>query len=393
MPTVFEITSLDNDSKSLTVRVSGVDVSLVNAIRRVVLADLPNVGFRFDATYHGPEQSIDIKQNDTPLHNEFMMHRLSLIPIHLSLKEIEAWDPNRYEFVIDKESTEDDHHVEVTTKDIRVIDKSTSQEQKSLRDRLFPPCPITKNHIILTKLKEGKGNAFRCTMRAGVDTASTNASFGMVSMCTFGNVVDEKAAQKARKQIRENNAEEDKEEIEKQIRQFDTLEVRRKYVVNKFKEACLFDFKIESECAVKANEIMSKAVEILLTNIRALLLEDFEAEQLSEKLFAITMRNATHTEGNVLQALLFNHLIRGDDIPFEGKAPPARLRDFQLTYIGYTVPHPLDNRVLLKFTGKGIQTLEDARAFFQDGVSHVANYIDAVISEEWIKTYANYNKK
>lgn len=392
MPSVFEITSLENHSKSLTVRLSGVDVCLVNAIRRVVLADLPNVGFRFDAAYHGPDQSISIQQNDTPLHNEFMMHRLSLIPIHLSLKEIEAWDPDRYEFVIEKESTEDEHHVEVTTKDIRVIDTATSQEQKSLRDRLFPACPITKNHIILTKLKEGKGNAFRCTMRAAVNTPSTNASFGMVSMCTFGNVVDEKAAEKARKQIRENNASEEKEEIERRVRQFDTLEVQRKYVVNKFKEACLFDFKIESECAVKANEIMSKAIEILLIKIRALLAEDFEAAQLSEKLFAITIRDATHTEGNVLQALLFNHLIRGDDVPFEGKAPPARLRDFQLTYIGYTVPHPLDNRVVLKFTGKGIHTLEEARTFFQDGVTHVANYIDAVISEEWIKTYANYKK-
>lgn len=392
MSSVFEIISLEESAKALTARVSGVDVSLVNALRRIILSKLPNVGFRFDASYHGPDQSIQIEKNDSPLHNEYMMHRISLIPIHLSMKEIDEWDPERYRFVIHKESSAGIPHEEVTTKDIRVIDAATGKEQEGLHERLFPPCPITKEHIVLTKLKEGKGSAFRSQMRAEVNTASTNASFGMVSLCTFSNVVDEKAAEKAREKLRETNSEEDKEEVEKRLRQFETLEIQRKYTINKYKEPCLFDFKVHSECAVTAPEIVSRGIELLIQDITQLLDREPEALQISERLFAMIMTDVTHTEGNVLQATLFNHLVRGDVPPFESAQVPKRLRDYGITYIGYTNPHPLENKVVLKFAGKHIETLEHARGFFQDGVQHVANYISAAISEEWIKTYANYKK-
>ena len=392
MSSVFEISSLDQSTKALTIRVSGVDVCLVNALRRIVLSKLPNVGFRFNASFHGPDQSIRIEQNDSPLHNEYMMHRISLIPIHLSMKEIEEWDPQRYEFVINKENKLRTPHHEVTTKDIRVIDKAIGKEQELLHERMFPPCHITKDHILLTKLSDEKGSAFRCKIRGEVDTASTNASFGMVSLCTFAYVVDEKAAEKARDKIRESSSGEDKEEIEKRLRQFETLEVYRKYTVNKYKEPCLFDFKIHSECAISATEILSKGIELLMRCISELIEHEPEAHQISEKLFAIIMTDVTHTEGSVLQAILFNHLVRGDNPPFESAQVPKQLRDYGLTYIGYTNPHPLENKVVVKFTGKHIQTLEHARSFFQDGVRHVVNYIDAAISEEWIKTYANYKK-
>ncbi len=392
MSSVFEIVSLDKSAKALTARVSGVDVCLVNALRRIILSKLPNVGFRFDASFHGADQSIQIEQNDSPLHNEYMMHRISLIPIHLSMKEIDEWDPQRYQFRIDKENTTGIPHEEVTTKDIRVIDKETGKEQTGLHERFFPPCSITKDHILLTKLNEGKGSAFRCKMRGEVNTPSTNASFGMVSLCTFSYVVDEKAAEKARDKLRESNAEEDKEEIEKRLRQFETLDVYRKYTVNKYKEPCLFDFKVHSECAITAPEIVSKSIELLSRCITQLIEQEPEAQQISEKLFAVIMTDVTHTEGNVLQAILFNHLVRGDNPSFESAQVPKQLRDYGLTYIGYTNPHPLENKMVIKFTGKHIETLEHARSFFQDGVRHVANYIDAAISEEWIKTYANYKK-
>lgn len=391
MAPVFEITSLDPTSKMLVVRIDGVDLCLVNALRRVIIASLPNVGFRFDASYHGPDQAIRIEQNDSPLHNEYMMHRISMVPLHLTLKEIEEWDPDRYEFLIDKKASDKDAATEVTTKDIRVLEKSTGKDQSALRDRMFPPCPITKDHIILTKLRDGGGKAFRCRMSAEVNTASTNASFGMVSMCTFANVVDHNAAEKARKQIRES--EDEPAEIERRLKQFETLEVQRKYATNKYKEACLFDFKLHSECAVSAPEILGKGVRVLIDSLKALLEdEEIETQQLSERLFVVTMHGVSHTEGNVIQALLFNHLVRGDEIPFEDARPSSRLREYGLSYIGYTVPHPLEGRVLLKFTGKNIESLERARSFFQDGVAHVASYIEAAISEEWIKTYANYKK-
>jgi len=61
-----------------------VDLSIANALRRAMSSLLPIVTFD-DTYYEQPENRfINIKKNTSSLHNEFLSHRLSLIPINMN---------------------------------------------------------------------------------------------------------------------------------------------------------------------------------------------------------------------------------------------------------------------------------------------------------------------
>ena len=63
----------------LTFNLSGVDVSVANAIRRIILSEIETVVFR-TAPY--ARSLANIKTNTTRLNNELIKQRLSCIPIH-----------------------------------------------------------------------------------------------------------------------------------------------------------------------------------------------------------------------------------------------------------------------------------------------------------------------
>lgn len=71
-----ELNSEADDSLAFTL--SGVNVSIANAIRRTILSDIPLVVFR---TSPYEECKATILKNTTRLHNEIIKQRLSCIPI------------------------------------------------------------------------------------------------------------------------------------------------------------------------------------------------------------------------------------------------------------------------------------------------------------------------
>ena len=60
----------------------GFDKSLVNAIRRVLLTDIPTVGFQIYE--NGENNDIHMIINNSSLHNEMLLHRIALIPLYLN---------------------------------------------------------------------------------------------------------------------------------------------------------------------------------------------------------------------------------------------------------------------------------------------------------------------
>ena len=63
---------------------NGLNKSIVNSIRRVILSSIPTVGFRTEMD----NTDIKIIKNTTSLHNEFLLHRISMIPLYI--------DPSTY---------------------------------------------------------------------------------------------------------------------------------------------------------------------------------------------------------------------------------------------------------------------------------------------------------
>ena len=80
------------DPETLKFTAEDVDCSFLNALRRIIIGEVP-VGFR---TEYGRESDIKILTNTSALHNEFLAHRLSLLPVHYDYTKFEDFNPNKY---------------------------------------------------------------------------------------------------------------------------------------------------------------------------------------------------------------------------------------------------------------------------------------------------------
>ena len=60
-------------------REEGLNKSVINSIRRVLLSSIQSVGFRTEMK----NTDIKIIKNTSPLHNEYILHRIAMIPLYI----------------------------------------------------------------------------------------------------------------------------------------------------------------------------------------------------------------------------------------------------------------------------------------------------------------------
>ena len=93
-PFYFHDTNVDSIG-TVSFNLSNVDTSLANSIRRTILSEIPTYGFEDEAdkTFHhlldiglSLPESVKVLKNTSPLHNEFLSHRVGLIPVHSTRK-------------------------------------------------------------------------------------------------------------------------------------------------------------------------------------------------------------------------------------------------------------------------------------------------------------------
>lgn len=359
--------NFSNDKNVSSFTISNIDLSIVNSLRRTILADIENIAFYFDINNKYPETSdIYIKTNDTPLHNEFLAQRISMIPIYLSNEEIESWNPGDYEFSIDV-SNNSSNIINITSKDIIV--KKNGKIDTKLREQMFPKNTITNEYIIITKLPPttNKTTKIEVSMIARKATAEKSACWSTVSLCTYFNAIDEKK----NKHKLDIFIEKHKDALTKEnaTARYNTLDYQRSYKRNEYLEPNEFIFKIEPECLLSPHTIIKNALKIISDKIATLIVFDdtkITIENMDE-IYNITIHEENHTIGNLLQALLYNIHIRGKDSK-------------DISYVGYFVPHPLDKLVILKIKSRFNEfQIKDALI---DSFKIIKNIIDD-ISHEW----------
>lgn len=330
---MFSKYSKDKNVSSFSI--SNTDLSIVNSLRRTILSDIETVAFHFDINNREPEKAaIYIKANDTPLHNEFLAQRISMIPIHVLDDEIKNWNPDAYEFVIDI-TNESNKSITVTSKDIIV--KKDGKADDTLRERMFPKNAITGDYILITKLppSANKETKLEAIMTAQRGTAEKSACWSAVSLCTYFNEIDEVKNKKKMDEYIEKHKNTLSEEAA--IARYNTLDYQRAYKRNEYLEPSEFTFKIEPECLLSVSTIVHNALSILSDKIQTLVMFDDEKISIdnSDDVYNITINEENHTIGNLLQALLYNIHVREN----EGA---------DISFVGYFVPHPLDKRIILK---------------------------------------------
>lgn len=313
--------------------IEGMDLSIVNGIRRVIHAEIPTLGFLGEG-----DVSIQIHKNTGPLHNEFMIHRIGLLPMHFTEEEVESFVENEYEFTCSVKNSEA-ALLNVTTQNIQGTKNGVPLTEKELQ-RIFPVNSVTKKPVLITRLRQGEELSF--TAKAIKSIAKNHASFSPVSLCAFYYKQD---PSKARALTH-------------------VLEQERAYLKNKYGDPTDIHFMLEPETGLSAKYLIAKALEILAEKVDTVHkeLDVLHSEKLSivkhdtmEDTFDLHIMKEDDTLGNLMQSILYNKYIRETANVLDNK--------YKMTYVGYYAPHPLEQKIVVRVTLKNENLTPDEKEY------------------------------
>lgn len=343
---MFSSYNYNDKSERHSFQINNLDLAIVNSIRRTILAEIPVVGF-----YGEDEPTIDIHFNSGPLHNEFMIHRIGLIPLHISEEETEIYDDGDYKFELNVEN-----------KSTETMNISTANFTGTYREReltkqelakIFPTNKITKSNILITRLRSNE--RLHLTATAIKRTGKLNASFSPVSLSNFFFIENTK-------------------EIPDNI-----LDKQRHYLKNEFGEPTTINFQIESINGMSYRYLFRKAIDIIIEKLETLIInltEDkipIEAVQSCENSYNFQIDNEDDTLGNIIQSLLHNKYIRNN----------TKYKTYECNYVGYICPHPLISRLVVRFSLSTDDT-SIYKEFFITNCKEIIKIMED-IKTEWLK--------
>ena len=367
----------------MTFHADGLHVSVLNAIRRACLSDVPNVALFFDP--YAPESVLTMRflKNTSALNNEFMGRRLSLVPVCVDEEEVAkvAENPRRYKFVVDARNT-GTSVLSVTSKDIKVMDESGNTFPESVRDAMFPPDPITGDYIELVRLKPSAhatapGEELHVEMRASVGTASEHARYSPVSLCTYVYRLDPDIASQAKKEyLAQRAADNTNHDHDHASNHFDTIEApKRCHARDAYGEPTSFLFSVETECALRPAYLIAKSIAILgdkVARLRGSTELDLARLSSDGELFELRVAGEGHTLGNLLQAYIFNTEVRHN-------------QKKTVAYVGYYQPHPLETSFVMKLRfASSVSDVDEVRAFLEAKLDSLADFL-AEVGADWAK--------
>ena len=306
-------------SDKYSFEINDIDIAIINGIRRTILTDIPVVGFIGE-----DEITIDIILNSGPLHNEILNHRIGLIPLHISERETEDYEDNSLEFELHVKNDGNN----ILNIETNMINGSRNGTQLTVQElsKIFPTNKVTKNHLLITKLRSDEELHF--IAKAVKKTSRLNASFSPVSLCNFYYIQDPALAEK------EDNL----------------LDKERAFYKNKFGDANVIKFEIETVNDLHPKYLFNKAIEIIIDKLNKLRNNITDPDTVYIKIkkfkdldntFDFIINDEDDTLGNIIQSLVHNKYIR-DKKPVIG--------DIMCTYIGYICPHPLKYLLKIRIT-------------------------------------------
>lgn len=356
--------------------VVGVDLCVVNSLRRAIMADVPTAAFAFDSSGPSDANGVQFLRNTSALHNEYVGQRVSLVPIGLDENRLRVFDPSHYRFVV-KAKNAGAGMLDVTTGDFDVFDQTGARYPKAVRDELFPRCAITGDHILLLRLKpsaagDGNGEELHAECTATLGTGRQHARWAPVSRCFFRNKIDAAAAEAdLERRIADRPPMSDAEAASLR-QQHATLDAFRCYLKNEHGEPAAFEFVLESECRLRPAYLVFKGLRVLHDKLVALQAPgklEFQSYPNMDDFYNIVVHGEDHTLGNLVQGMLYRRWVRDGGMR-------------EVSFVGYHQPHPLEPHIVVKL--KCAVPGDDAKARFMEGVAWVADQLHQ-LSLEWVE--------
>ena len=345
------------DENELKFDIHNLNCSLVNAIRRIIISDVPTLGFR---TENGKESDIIIEKNTSFIHNEFLAHRLSLLPIHYDYKKLDSFEKKKYEFFIDV-TNNTTKPLDVTTEHIQIRDMTKEPPiilSKSETQKFFKPNPISGQYILINRLQSSKsgtsgdGEVLKVKMYADVSTGKEHARYSPSCVSVFNNKRDlEKIKVALEQKIKEKNEQLEKDkkshltdpEKSALIKSFMVCDADFHYHTDEKGEPNVFEFTLESDGRIPSHIILDKAIFVLEKK----LVDFLKRMELGETIifkksdvimysYDMIIDDEDYTLGYLLQHYLYKLY------------KDVEVGDRKINYVASNVPHPLVNQLVLR---------------------------------------------
>lgn len=341
----------------LTFTLAPTHVSYANTLRRAVLTMVETVAFNADIEdSSGKTTDVSITKNSTPMSNEMLAHRIGLLPIHVESPLL--WKPEEYIFEI-KAKNETNESMDITADNIVVKKVVGTEEPVPVPSRqFFHPHKLTGETCLLTVLKGRIGTQapeeLECKMMARLGTGRQNARYIPVSQCSYKYTVDTDAAKKkevfttwltSSKKVNLVDLETNPTRKGELEREFETMEAARCYLEENG-EPYSFDFTLESVGVLSPEAILARALVVIQS--RCMRYATINVGDLPDNLriqpadgalqgFDFLFTQEDHTLGNLFQTWIEQNSM--------GTGEGA---ETDISFVGYKVPHPLRDEMLLR---------------------------------------------
>ena len=344
---------LQQSKNTIQFQLNPTDVAYVNTLRRVILTEVETVTFRSNILEDGTTSDIKITKNSTPMSNEMLAHRIGLLAIHVA-NPLE-WNPESYNFSLSVINDSADPK-DIVAADIRVL-KNRGPNEEPLpvpSTEFFHLDNFSKETALLAVLKGRVGTqepeSLSFEAKATVGIGRENAQFIPVSQCSYKYTLDNDPERlkeyfekwlSTYKKLSISELESNPTKKQELEREFKTMEIARCYKVNERNEPNSFDFIVESIGVLDPIYIVARALQVLQE--KCAFYSSVDAGDLPEtvqvrpadariKGFDFVFQNEDHTLGNLLQTWMEKNLMDSNEI----------------TFVGYKVPHPLKDEMLLR---------------------------------------------
>ena len=361
-----EISNVSTNNDIMTFKISNVNVSFVNALRRTILSDIPTAVFE---TIPYENNKCTITENTSRLNNEILKQRLSCIPIHI--KDLDILE--NLEVIVEKENT-GDSIMYVTSGDFQVKDTSTDKFLSAGEvSKIFPSDKKTGDHILFARLrpkiaKTLPGEKISLSCKITSSTASQNGAFNVVSTCSYSFADDVKKQNVEWEKYSKTLDEESKVNIELKKKNWFSHQAKRFYKDD------AFDFIIETLGVYTNIELIKKACSIIIEKLNTLkelyannknLIEESKSS-IIKNCYDVTLPNEDYTVGKIIEYIIHMDFYKNGS---------------ELSYIGYAKKHPHDTDSYLRFAFNQEENfnIDSALTVLNHGITQsitIINHID-----------------
>ena len=253
-----------------------------------------------------------------------------------------------------------DNTTYVKASDFKVVEVKDTLEgiqEDIVSTEFFPPNPITKDTCLIATLQPGLTPQFiEIYAKATKGTGREHARFSPVSQCSYEYTLDSdpvrieemfqnwlNVAKKA------GGLEKGSDRYNELRREFNTMQIKHCYKVDEKKEPYSFDFTVETAGVLPVEYIVERACEVgenmcsRYVNIQGGdLPSEISISSSDSRIigYDFLFRGHDHTLGNLLQTWLSEN-------------------DSKITFVGYSVPHPLRDEMILRV---GVEDGEESSA-------------------------------